>query len=88
MATVNIDYDELEGGRVATVTIDRPEKMNALDSSMIDQLNGAFRSLAKGSNLRAVILNGAGDRAWVGGADIQEMASPAKLRSQRDLCQD
>ena len=87
MATVNIDYDELEGGRVATVIIDRPEKMNALDSSMIDQLNGAFRSLANGSSLRAVILSGAGDRAWVGGADIREMARLSSVCKARAFIQ-
>ena len=87
MATVNIDYDELEGGRVATVTIDRPEKMNALDSSMIDQLNRAFRSLANGSSLRAVILSGAGDRAWVGGADIREMARLSSVCKARAFIQ-
>ena len=87
MGTVNIDYDELEGGRVATVTVDRPEKMNALDSSMIDQLNRAFRSLAKGSSLRAVILNGAGDRAWVGGADIREMVRLSSVCKARAFIQ-
>ena len=45
MATVNINYEECEGGQVATVAINRPEKMNALDSAMIDQLNGTFESL-------------------------------------------
>ena len=87
MGTVNINYDELEGGQVATVTIDRPEKMNALDSSMIEQLNDVFRSLAKDSSLRAVILNSAGERAWVGGADIREMARLSSVCNARAFIQ-
>ena len=87
MATVNINYDVIEGGRVATVTIDRPEKMNALDSAMIDQLNGAFQTLAEAPGLRAVILNGAGDKAWVGGADIREMARLSSVSKARAFIQ-
>ena len=83
MATVNINYEELEGGQVATVAINRPEKMNALDSSMIDQLNVAFELLAEASNLRAVILKGAGHKVWVGGADIREMAKLSSASNAR-----
>ena len=83
MATVNINYEEFEGGQVATVAINRPEKMNALDSAMIDQLNGAFELLAEASNLRAVILKGAGHKVWVGGADIREMAKLSSASKAR-----
>ena len=87
MAVININYDEIDGGQVATVTIDRPEKMNALDSSMIDQLNRAFLTLAEAASLRAVILNGAGGRSWVGGADIREMAMLSSVSNARTFIQ-
>lgn len=58
---------------VAVVTIDRPEKLNALDPPHIAALTDAFRSLSGEGDLRAIVLTGAG-KAFVGGADIRHMA--------------
>src|ERR1700730_3820578 len=62
------------GGRIAQVTIERRAKLNALDPATIRALTAAARSLAKDPDLRAVMVTGAGDRAFIGGADVDTMA--------------
>jgi enoyl-CoA hydratase len=55
--------------RIATVTINRPDKLNALNDQMVSELGAAFDELAKHESVGAVVLTGAG-RAFVAGADI------------------
>ncbi len=59
---------------VAIVTVNRPDKLNALNDRTIDELDAAFRSLAEDPEVRGVILTGAGDKAFVAGADIGELS--------------
>ncbi len=66
---------------IALVTLNRPEKLNALDYSTIDRLLGVLDELEADDALRAVILTGAGDRAFCAGADIQSFA-PSVDRAQ------
>jgi enoyl-CoA hydratase len=61
-------------GRVAWLTISRAEKLNALDPETIAALTAAARALHDDEKLRAVVVTGAGDRAFIGGADIATMA--------------
>ncbi len=68
-----------QDGAVATLTIDRPEKLNALDASVLDELDAAFRELGAAATARAVILTGGGDKAFVAGADIGELARQTPL---------
>ncbi len=74
-------------GAVATVTIDRAEKLNALDAATLNELEAAFDTLQAEAAVRAVILTGAGERAFVAGADIGELAQQTphsgKLTAQR-----
>ncbi len=63
---------EREGG-VATVVLDRPEALNALNQEVLEELDSAFKDLALDPTLRVVILTGAG-KAFVAGADIKAMA--------------
>lgn len=64
-----------EGGRCARVTIDRPDKLNVLNTVSIEAMIDAFTHLGRDDELRAVVLTGAGERAFIGGADITEMRS-------------
>ena len=64
---------ETENG-IATVTINRPEKLNALTGETLDELHEAFRSLAEDSDVGGVLLTGAGEKAFVAGADIAELS--------------
>jgi enoyl-CoA hydratase len=59
--------------RIATVTINRPDKLNALNGAVLDDLEAAFTGLAVDSSVGAIILTGAG-RSFVAGADIGEIA--------------
>jgi enoyl-CoA hydratase len=68
-----IDVRRDERG-VATVTIDNPARLNALGSTLLTELARTMRTLNEDEGLRAVVLTGAGERAFVGGADIREMA--------------
>jgi enoyl-CoA hydratase len=67
---------------VATVTIRRPDKLNALNPRVVAELTSAFRSLAAEGDVRAAILTGAG-KAFVAGADIAEMAAMTTVEAKR-----
>ncbi len=71
MAEVNVRV-EVEGP-FATVTVDRPKSLNALDSRTLQELERAAGDLAGRTDLRGVIVTGAGEKAFVAGADIAEM---------------
>lgn len=59
---------------VTTLTINRPEKLNALNAQLISALQAAFDKAAADPDTRVVILTGAGDKAFVAGADIAELS--------------
>jgi enoyl-CoA hydratase len=61
-------------GAVVTVTIDRPEARNALDRPTLAAVADAFEAIDRDSDARCAILTGAGDRAFIAGADIKAMA--------------
>jgi enoyl-CoA hydratase len=61
-------------GLVAVATVDRQDALNALDLPTLTQLRDELRALADDGNVRVVILTGAGDRAFVAGADIKYMS--------------
>jgi enoyl-CoA hydratase len=67
---------------VATVTINRPEKLNALSDRVMEELDAAFMALADDAGVRGVILTGAGEKAFVAGADIGELASQSPVEGQ------
>jgi enoyl-CoA hydratase len=58
---------------IAMVTINRPDKLNALNSDVIADLGEAFARIVENPEIRVVILTGAGDKAFVAGADISQM---------------
>src|SRR5687768_1267949 len=59
---------------VAVVTINRPQVLNALNAHTLDELRHAIVDLTADDAIRAVIVTGAGDKAFVAGADIGELA--------------
>lgn len=61
-------------GPVATITINRPKTLNALNAQVMDALHDAVVDLREQAAVRSVIITGAGDRAFVAGADIKELA--------------
>ena len=69
-AAIHTSIDERPDGRLATVTVDYPARINILGRAAIAALREAFEALAADAELRAVVLTGAGDRAFIGGADI------------------
>jgi enoyl-CoA hydratase len=60
---------------IATITINRPTKLNALNKVTISDLHKAFKTLAKNNEIRVIILTGSGEKAFVAGADIAEFAN-------------
>ncbi|HEY0810803.1 MAG TPA: enoyl-CoA hydratase-related protein [Longimicrobiales bacterium] len=59
---------------IAVITINRPDKLNALNADTVNELRSALEQVASDNNTRAVILTGAGEKSFVAGADIAELA--------------
>jgi len=64
---------------VAVLTLNRPEKLNALNYALIDELMRLLDAIETDGAIRAVVLTGAGDRAFSAGADIAEFAESIRL---------
>jgi enoyl-CoA hydratase/carnithine racemase len=62
-----------DAGHLARVTVDNRTRLNVLGTDLIVQLTAAIRELELDRDLRCVVLTGAGERAFIGGADIREM---------------
>jgi enoyl-CoA hydratase/carnithine racemase len=73
--TVRLELETRAAGAVARLTVDNAAKLNIVGSPLIEQLAAGLATLAGRDDLRAVVLTGAGDRAFIGGADIREMAA-------------
>jgi enoyl-CoA hydratase/carnithine racemase len=74
-AAVSVEILGRAEGTVACVTVDNRRRLNCLSTPLILELIAAFAKLGKEERLRAVVLTGAGDRAFVGGADLHELAA-------------
>ncbi len=73
--TVRVHVTESHGGTIARVVVDNAAKLNCLSTPLIVQLTATFTKLAAEKQLRAVVLTGAGDRAFIGGADLNELGA-------------
>lgn len=69
--TILIDKKEA----IATITINRPQKLNALNKTTLQELHTALKTLEIDSNIQVIIITGSGEKAFVAGADIAEFAN-------------
>ncbi|MGD8837341.1 MAG: enoyl-CoA hydratase-related protein [Desulfobacteraceae bacterium] len=67
---------------IATVCFNRPKALNALNSALFDELSRAIDVIALDSDIRVVVLTGAGDKAFIAGADIKELANLDALQAK------
>src|SRR5215831_869620 len=80
---IRLEISDRAPGAVATITIDRADALNALNTVALVALAETIESLATDSSLRALVLTGAGSKAFSGGADINEMAALADPSAAR-----
>jgi enoyl-CoA hydratase len=81
---IQLRHDSRDGGRFAFVTIDNRTKLNVLSTRVMDEFVSTMATLRDDETLLGVVLAGAGDRSFVGGADIDDMgaiASPDHARA-------
>src|SRR3954464_4143910 len=71
MNFANLKYEAKN--KIAYVTINRPEKLNALNMAVMEDLRAAFTAIKADKEIRVVLLTGAGEKAFVAGADIAEL---------------
>jgi enoyl-CoA hydratase len=69
--TILVERDQT--APIATVTVNRPDKLNALNSTVLHELSAAFAELEADENVRAIIMTGAGEKSFIAGADIAEL---------------
>lgn len=69
-------------GAVRVVTVNRPDKLNALNRDTLNELTLAFNQAAQDDAVRVVVLTGAGEKAFVAGADIAEMNGYSPVQAQ------
>jgi enoyl-CoA hydratase len=74
-AGVKVKIEERSDGRVARVTVDNAAKLNCLSTPLIVALTDAFAKLGDDRALRAIVLTGVGERAFIGGADLNELGA-------------
>jgi enoyl-CoA hydratase len=75
----NLRYETAAG--VATITINRPSVLNSLNQATIGELTSLLKEIGADPGVRAVILTGAGEKAFIGGADVKEMHDNVKASS-------
>jgi enoyl-CoA hydratase len=76
----NLIVDDLDA--VRRITVNRPDKLNALDRRTIEELHVAFAEADAADAIRAVLLTGAGPKAFVAGADIAQMSGMSPLQAR------
>jgi enoyl-CoA hydratase len=74
-------YSVEEG--IATITVNRPDKLNALNETVIDDLDQAFSAASDDEAVRGVVLTGSGEKSFVAGADIQQFTELDPIKGHR-----
>jgi enoyl-CoA hydratase len=73
---------ETDGNGIAVLTVNRPDKMNALNRAVLGEISEAVAQCEHDATIRALIVTGAGEKAFVAGADIAELASLTPLETR------
>ncbi len=73
---------DVDDAGIALVTVNRPQKLNALSGEVIGELDDAFARVAGDPGIRAAIVTGAGEKAFVAGADIGELAAMSAYQAR------
>jgi enoyl-CoA hydratase len=83
VAHVRVEFPAPAAAGIALITIDRPDALNALSFDILDAIADALERLDQDPGCRAIVLTGAGTRAFAAGADIKELATqtPESLRA-------
>jgi enoyl-CoA hydratase len=74
-------YEKKNG--IGTVTLNRPDKLNALNSTVYKELYDVFEAIENDAEVRVVVLTGAGDRAFCAGSDVAEMQNMGPIEVQK-----
>ena len=74
MTEIRCETTLIAGISVATITVDGPKRLNVLGMAYAEALRDTVRDVSADESIRAIVLRGGGDKAWIGGADIYEMA--------------
>jgi enoyl-CoA hydratase len=83
----NLLFEARENGLVL-ITVNRPEKLNALNNATMAELDDAFQRIEKSSEHRGLIVTGAGEKAFVAGADINELMNATPLEGKARCLRD
>ncbi len=73
--SIRTELESRAGGLVARITIDNPRKLNILTRAALQELAEVMGSLEQNPEIRAVVVTGSGDRAFIGGADLEALGS-------------
>ena len=82
MSYSQIAFDIAADG-IALLTMNRPQKLNALNAETFSELNDAFSRVETDASVRALIITGAGEKAFVAGADIKELSEASAVEAQQ-----
>ena len=73
--SIRTEFESRTGGTVARLTLDNPKKLNIFTRAALQDLVKAIKEIEKNPRVRAVVITGAGDKAFVGGADLEALGS-------------
>lgn len=74
---------DVDDAGIALVSINRPDKLNALSGAVVAELENAFAGISREASIRGLILTGAGEKAFVAGADINELSQLTAIEAHQ-----
>ncbi|MCX7139324.1 MAG: enoyl-CoA hydratase-related protein [Proteobacteria bacterium] len=82
MTYQNIVLEHVEAGKIAVLTVNRPQALNALNAATLDELANVLVRVAADPEVRVLLITGAGEKAFIAGADITAMQGMSALEAQ------